>query len=334
MIRFKHIIWASLRYGIYALPFVLIAVFFLVRRFFWQRNTAIFLGFNAPGMRLLKHFSLVRKGLKVLLLSAALIFLAAALARPQWGNSSETVSQEGRDVLIALDISRSMLAQDVYPSRIEFAKKKIRDFVDRVTAERLSLMVFSGVPFIQCPFTADVHAFLNFLSLADVETVSSGTTALDKVLEKALETFSTQPLRKNRLMIIITDGEDFSHNLEGVKARAQELGLTIFTLGVGTIDGAPIPLMEGGSQQGHIKDAQGSIVISRLNEPLLSDLSAKTGAEYIRATEDDSDIRQLLSDLQHFEKEKGDERTFSTKKEKYMYFALVSFLCLILEWVL
>lgn len=289
---------------------------------------------TTPGKKLLRNFSLVRKLLKALLAFFALVCLALALARPQWGDTAQIVTQEGRDVLIALDISRSMLAQDVQPSRLEVSKKKIRELVTRFGAERISLMVFSSIPFIQCPFTTDVEAFLSFLDFVDVESISSGTTALDKALEKAVDTFNSVPARKHKIMVIFTDGEDFS-SMTGVDEKIKNSGLSVFTIGVGTPEGAPIPLVdEHGKALGHLKDAKGTIIITRLNEPLLKKLSAQTGARYLRATKDESDVEQLLSEVKHFEKEKFEDKMFSTKQEKYFIFAGLSFLALVLEWLL
>ena len=196
----------------------------LLRRYLWQKRISKQLG----GISMLKNFSQFRKFFKMILVSMSLLLLAIALARPQWGEVSQTVSQEGRDVLIALDISRSMLAQDILPSRIEAAKKKIKELLSRLTAERVSLIVFSGIALVQCPFTSDTHAFLNFLDLADVEAVSTGTTAIDAALSTAIKTFEDVPGRASRLLILLTDGEDFSTDLLGVEAQAAKVRCPYF----------------------------------------------------------------------------------------------------------
>ncbi len=283
----------------------------------------------------MKHFSLFRKFLKALLLTFSLLFLAFALARPQWGETSQVVSQEGRDVLIALDISRSMLAQDIVPSRIEGTKRKIKELLTRLTAERVSLLLFSGVALIQCPFTSDTNAFLNFLELADVEATSSGTTALDSALTMAIKIFEEVPSRASRLLLIFTDGEDFSTELLGVEEKAKKLGVHIFTVGVGTLEGAPIPLYDdAGNTQGHQKDGQGRVVITRLNEQLLRELAQKTGGSYIPMTSDDKDISALVKAIQSFEKQKFNDTTFATKDERYTIFACLSALLLFFDWIL
>ncbi len=325
--------WATAQYFLYLLPLIIVACLLLVRRAWWQKKTAQLLG--ASPNKLLRHFSLFRKVLKTVLLILALFCLVLALARPQWGEAPQAVAQEGRDVLIALDISRSMLAQDIKPSRLEAAKAKIKELVSRFGAERVCLMVFSSVPFIQCPFTTDIGAFTTFLDFVDAESISSGTTALDAALEKAVDTFNEMPARKHKIMVIFTDGEDFSPPLTGMEEKIKNSGLSVFTVGIGTPEGAPIPLTdEQGKPVGHLMDEKGSVVITRLNEPLLKKLSAQTGARYLRATQDESDIERLVGDVRHFEKEKFEDRMFSTKQEKYFIFAVISFLALLVEWLL
>lgn len=345
------ITWASAEYSLYLLPLALFIVLLLIKRVLWQKRTAALLGYGQaevperaglmaplgkePRPEPLRYFSLFLKVLKAMLLTIALVTLILALARPQWDDNSQIVAQEGRDVLIALDISRSMLAQDIKPSRLEAAKEKIKELVGQFHAERVALMVFSGIPFIQCPFTQDVSAFLSFLNAVDVESVSSGSTALDKALQKALETFSAMPTKKHKIVLIFTDGEDFSTSLSGMEEKVKALGLSVFTIGIGTAEGAPIPLYdEKGKLEGHVKDEKGSIVITRLNEPLLKKLSQQTGARYIRATSDGSDVDRLVGEVKHFEKEKFEDKLLSTKQEKYFIFAGLSFICLLLEWLI
>ncbi len=329
------ITWASAHYFFILIPLVMLTLILLIRRYVWQKSRVSLLVAPHHAQRLLRHFSLSKEKVKAGLLAAALIFLALALARPQWKDKQEIVEQHGRDVLIALDISRSMLAADVPPSRLEYAKNKIKKLVQALTAERVGLIVFSGAPFVQCPLTADTSAFLTFLETTDAETISGGTTALDQAVQKALDVFSRMATKKHKLLVIFTDGEDFSLQLEGIKQKAQAMGLHIFTVGIGTPEGAPIPLLdEQGVSQGHQKDEQGRIVISRLNEGLLQKLSQESGAFYVRGTSDDKDIAALLKRIQSFEKEKFEDKRIAAKQEKYYYFAACALACMLLEWLL
>ena len=283
----------------------------------------------------LKHASWASYCIKILLWNIAFVFLAVTLLHPQWDNIEEKVPQEGRDLFIALDISRSMLAQDVKPSRLEYAKAKIRGLVNALSCERVGLILFSGSSFISCPLTKDYGAFFMFLNQIDVESISSGTTALDAAMTQAMQAFEQGPPRKNKLLVMVTDGEDFSPTMAATKEKARALGLTIFALGIGTSQGAPIPLYdEFGSPHGHQKDSKGAIVISKLNDDMLNRLTADLHGKYIQATSDDRDIKELVNQLAVFEKEKFEDRSVEHYQEQYPWFLAVTFSALLLEWLL
>jgi len=285
--------------------------------------------------QLFKHVSLSRQISKASLLAIGVLFLVLALMRPQWDQKEEVVAQQGRDLFIALDISRSMLAGDVKPDRLTMAKKKIQQLLKGLHAERVGLVLFSGSAFIQCPLTADYGAFNLYLNQVDVETISSGSTALEQVLKEVLRAFGRMQDKKNKLLVLLTDGEDFSTNLAAVKQEAQQAGLHVFALGMGTTEGAPIPLYDvQGNRIGHQKDDKGSIVISRLNESLLSTLASDVGGTYIKATADNTDVTSIIRHVQKFEKEKFDDKTISSLEDKYHYCLLISFICFALEWLL
>ena len=329
------LLWLDGKLFYILIPIIIVATALLIARFMWQKKTAQLLGGTEGPQPLLKNFSLTRKFSKVIFMVLSLVFLMLALARPSWGSEQQTISQEGRDVLIALDISRSMLAQDCKPSRLECAKSKIKELLTQLVAERVSLLVFSGVAMIQCPFTTDTQAFLNFLDMADAESISSGTTALDAALEKALSAFEHASGRKKKLVLLFTDGEDFSQDLPAIKKKAEEKDLHLFIIGVGSPEGAPIPLYDDkGSQKGHLKDETGNTVMTRLNESLLAQLGENMNGAYIRMTQTDEDIRSIISYVHHFEKEKFDDTTLEVRNEKYFVFAALSALFLFLEWIL
>lgn len=243
--------------------------------------------------------------------------------------------QEGRDVLILLDISRSMSAKDLKPNRLEFAKLKIRNLLAKLPSDRIGLVVFSGSAFVQCPLTADHAAFSMFLDHVDTEIISSGTTSLDKALTKALEVFGSAEGRRNRLAIVLTDGEDFSVNFDAAQNKALKENLHVFALGVGTPEGAPIPKFDReGKTIGHEVDEKGNVILSVLNEPMLQQLCARLNGLYQRATYDDRDIDALVARLTQYEKEQFADKKFSLYEEQYPWFLAVAWLCLALEWIL
>lgn len=285
--------------------------------------------------QLIKNFSWTSYMFKVVFLSCALVALGLALLRPQWDKKEESVLQEGRDVIIALDISRSMLAQDYKPNRLEYAKQKIKQLVNVLDAERVGLLVFSGAAIMQCPLTTDHDAFAMFLDEISVETISSGTTSLGSALTKVVGAFSHFTQDRTKLVALFTDGEDFSKDLSGIKQKAIDAGVHIFTLGVGSSDGAPIPLYDAtGKSQGHQKDKDGHVVISRLDSELIQQLSQTTGGKYVHATEDDRDIQALKRWVETFEKNQFAERPLQRLQEKYYYYSAIALLLLLIEWLL
>lgn len=273
--------------------------------------------------------------MKTILFFIGTIFLLLAVLRPQWDKKEDIVEQEGRDLLIALDISRSMLAQDEKPNRLEFAKEKIRKLLYNLSCERVGLILFSGATILQCPLTTDYAAFFMFLDQIGAETISSGTTALDQAIRQAIAVYDAMPDKKTKLVCLFTDGEDFSTNLSGIKEKATEQGLSIVTFGIGSEYGAPIPILDQqGKQIGFEKATDGSIIMSKLNEGILKNLSKQTGGQYFHATESDKDIQDVIALVESFEKDKLEDKTLERLQEKYYYCVAVSFICFILEWLL
>jgi len=268
-------------------------------------------------------------------LTIALGALGIALMQPQWGRKETQVMQEGRDVLIALDISGSMQAQDVKPSRLAFVKLKIRKLLERLEFERVGLILFSGQAFIQCPLTADYPTFLMFLEQVTTEAISSGTTALGAAIAKSAEVFNRSQNRKNKLLLLVTDGEDFASSKKQLANVVKDEGITVFAWGVGTEQGAPIPQYDvRGTMTGYAKNKDGSMATTALNEKLLKELSSDVGGRYERVTQDDGDIVRIASALAQYEREQLDERQVSNYHDRYPLFVAVAWFFLLLEWLL
>lgn len=328
------ITWAAL-HNLALIPLVFVLMGAMYYRLVRTKQAVTLLAATEYAKQFVINFSSQRQIIKSVLKSGALFFLVVALLRPQWNTKEEFVMQEGRDLFVALDVSRSMLAQDAVPNRLELAKQKIKTLLRKLSCERVGLILFSGSTFVQCPLTRDYSAFYMFLDHITVESISSGTTAIDKAIEKSIESFESAGERKNKLLVLVTDGEDFSKNLSSVRTRAQDTGMHIFTLGLGSQEGAPIPLFDKfGKQIGHQKDEHGSVVISRLNESLLHSVAQESGGTYIRVTDDTSDIQQLVKRVQSFEKESMEDKKISRLEEQYQYPLAISFIFLALEWLL
>lgn len=333
--EFFGITWASLQY-IWALPLLLIGIVFII--YYSKKKKAAISMLCAKKWRssLLSGYSEKRIGYKAASMMLALSILFVALLRPQWDKKDEHIQQQGRDLVIALDVSRSMLAQDIAPSRLEFAKKKIKNLVNALASERISLVLFSGEPIVQCPLTTDYAAFLLFLDQIDAETISSGTTALDKVLQKVLMMFKDQLTSNNKALVMFTDGEDFSSNLVHIKEEAQTLGLPIITVGVGTPEGAPLPIVdEYGKQIDYQKDENNTVIISQLNEGILMSLAEGIGGVYVLAQQDnESDIQHIVRAIEKMEKAAFDEKKVGSLHDQYPYFVAAGLGLLMGAWLL
>lgn len=284
----------------------------------------------------LLHYKPVRARLKYILIIIGIIAAGIATLQPQWGVKEQITEQEGRELFIALDISRSMLATDVKPTRLAFAKAKIKQLVSLLHAERVGLLVFSGDALVQCPLTRDVQAFNLFLDAVDVETISSGTTAFAKALQSIVKMFASLPTRKNKIVVMFTDGEDFSGNLTQVKEQAKKENIHIFTYGIGTKEGAPVPIVdEYGASIGHQKDTSGKVVFTRLNESMLQALAHNSGGQYISPTQSAEDVNKLVAAIQAYEKESlDDDKQLEVLEDRYPLFLGVTFICFLLEWIL
>jgi Ca-activated chloride channel homolog len=333
-ILFPSIEWGASNHWYY-FPLVGIAIMLLLYRLIRMNRVRKQLAGTKQAKNFLSNCSFPKTIIKIVLIIVAFISLFMAFLRPMWNKKEEIVEQVGRDLFIALDISRSMLATDCNPDRLTCAKEKIKKLLPMLSCERVGLILFSGSSIVQCPLTTDYAAFLMFLDQIDAETISLGTTALDAAIGKAMDSFNAMPDKKNKLLVIFTDGEDFSSNLSDIKSKAISQGLHIFTMGVGTPEGAPIPLYDiYGKQIGHQKDSQGNIVISRLNEGILKAVAHDSGSIYLRLTSDQSDLNQLVNAITGFEKEKLEDKKLAMLEDQYHYFLLVSFACLLFEWIL
>ncbi len=239
--------------------------------------------------KLIPDFSWLRLILKQILRLGVLFFILLALVGPQWGYHFEEVIRKGSDVLLLVDVSNSMLAEDVNPNRLERAKRKIYDLLKMAQGDRMGMIVFAGKAALLVPLTLDYQAIYQFLDILSPDLISTQGTDLDAALELGLKSF--QDPKTSKAMIIFTDGEDFNEDLESVISSLKQAKVILYILGFGTPEGAPIPLPKG--EGGFKRDESGNIVISKLDETGLSRLAVATGGEYVRAVTSDADLKEL-----------------------------------------
>lgn len=290
---------------------------------------------SAPQHRklLVHNFSLTKLVIRTFCMVAALLALWFAVLRIQYESQEKLPAYEqGRDVVIALDISRSMLAQDYQPNRLVFAKQKIKQLLQQLTSERVGLIVFSGSALVQCPLTKDFEAFELFLDAIDAESMTHGTTDIGSALQAACTLFEQQPERKNKLLVVFTDGEDFSVDLAAMQKQAEDCHMRVCAIGMATPAGAPIPLYaEDGTLQGHIRDDAGNVVMSRLQEKTLKTLATQLGGIYVRAQDADDDIAQLRTWVARFDTEQFAATDRVKHEETFMYYAATALFLLLVS---
>lgn len=275
--------------------------------------------------RLLENFSWKRRNLKIVFTLVAFILMALALIRPKWGFHWEEVKRRGVDIMIALDVSKSMLAEDVSPNRLERAKREIMDLLQIVEGDRIGLIAFSGTSFVQAPLTLDYGAIHIFLDDIDTEFIPVPGTAIGEAIEQSTGAFDTKS-KKSKVLILITDGEDhFGQPIEAAQKAAKE-GIKIYTIGMGQKGGAPIPDKKEG---GFKKDRHGELILTKLDENSLQKIALETGGSYVRSVTGDLDLEKIYGDIRRNVEDKdlqsGKRKRF---EERYQWPLFLAFFLL------
>ena len=264
------------------------------------------------------------------LVLAAVALLALALARPQFGTRVETLRQQGQDVMVALDVSRSMYAEDVAPNRLERAKIEIGRIIQRLDGDRIGLVAFAGDAFVQSPLTADYGAAMMFLTAMDPTLMSTQGTDLARAVVVAVEALGETP-RENRIVVIVTDGEDHEGGLAEAIVAAADAQVTIHTVGVGSPEGVPLPDVEGIEASGRFRrDDQGNVITTRLNETALQDIALQTDGEYHRIGQGAGGLGRLVERIEGGGRE-VESREVTQFEEQYQIFLGAALLLLIVE---
>lgn len=278
--------------------------------------------------RLLQGFSAKRQYIKAILICLVLGFSILALVRPKYGFHWEEVKRRGVDILIALDVSKSMLAEDVSPNRLERAKREIVDLIKIVEGDRLGLLAFSGTSFLQCPLTLDYGAVQIFLDELDTELIPVPGTAIAEAIEKSISAFAKGD-RNSRVLILITDGEDHSRDPVATAEKAAKENVKIYTVGIGQDGGAPIPDRERG---GFKKDRRGEVVLTKLDEKSLQKIALSTGGSYVRSISGNLDLEEIYKDIRASVEDKelksGRRQRF---EERFQWPLLIALILLVFE---
>ncbi|MDR1104006.1 MAG: VWA domain-containing protein [Endomicrobium sp.] len=267
---------------------------------------------------------------KNILILSALFFIIIALARPQFGYKKKTVIKESSEIVISLDVSRSMLAQDLKPNRLEKAKDMVLKIVEENPGEKIGIIVFSGSAMWQCPMTYDSQALKMFLQSVEVGSLPMGGTQISDAIVLASKAVEKE-LSNGKVMILISDGEDHDSKIKEAINKAKKAGLKIITVGIGTPTGSPVPVKdESGIIKDYIKDRTGQVVVSKINANLLKSVASETGGKYFDASGKDisGDLSKAVRDL---EKNKNKVSERDGKIDRFQIFLLVALLLLFIE---
>ena len=268
-------------------------------------------------IRLTASASTERRVIKAALVLASAFFLVLALARPQWGASLETVSRRGIDIIIAVDTSLSMMAEDVAPNRLAQARAAISSLLDLLEGDRVGLVAFAGSAYVACPLTLDYAAASMFVDVLDTELIPVKGTAIAAAIRKATEAFKTED-RRYKVLILITDGEDHEGDVSGAAKAASEAGVIIYTVGVGSPGGQPIPLRDRrGTITGYKEDSELRKVTSRLGESNLEEIATATGGRYYRSTAEGIELRRIYEEIGGMDRKTMSSRMQSAYEERY-----------------
>ena len=266
--------------------------------------------------------------IRIILFTLAFFCFVIGIARPQMGAKLKEHEAKGAEIMICLDVSNSMLAEDYSPSRLDRAKLAISRVVDKLQGDRIGLIIFAGTSFVQLPITTDYVSAKMFLGNIDTGSVPVQGTAIGDAILTAAKSFSAQS-EKSRAIIVITDGENHEDDAVDAAKQAAELGIKIYTVGVGSLRGQPIP------KDGELmKDSEGNIVVSRLDEATLKKIADVGGGAYVHAGNEEFGLNPIVDDIKKMEAEKYNSIVFEEYDEQFMYFFAAAFLLLVTEMLI
>lgn len=327
MFRFAH---SEYLWGL--LGWVLLLVIFLLRNR-WNKKTLSLLSSAKFRELIIPRYSTASRWGKFIVLSLAWFFLIIGLANPQIGSKLMEVKREGIDLIIAVDVSNSMQAEDIQPNRLERTKLGIEKLIDQLRGDRIGMIVFAGKAFVQLPLTTDYAAAKLFTHHLSTELVSEQGTAIGAALELSMESFDLES-ETSKAIIVVTDGENHEDNALDLARDAANQGVKIYTIGMGSVEGAPIPIYSSGRQIGYKKDKEGNTIVTRLNENMLTELAEIGNGIFVRANSGNAGLKKILDSIEGMNKKEIESKVFSEYEDRYQYFIAMALLLLTLEILL
>lgn len=281
---------------------------------------------NAP------YISFARQGGKAVLILLGLVFITLALTRLQFGTHLEMLKREGIDLVIALDVSNSMLARDMQPNRLDKAKQEIQGIIQRLRGDRIGVVAFAGEAFIQCPLTLDYTAAEFLLGSMDQNSVSIQGTSIPSAIQMATRCFEEKE-RQHKVLLLLTDGEDHDKGSEEAAEEARREGVKIYTVGIGNPSGEPIPLFDrAGNQVGFKKDENGEVIITALNEEVLQKIALATGGKYYHATAGEMELDRIFAEISEMEKKELEGTLVTRYDDRFQWPLLLAMVLVVGEF--
>jgi Ca-activated chloride channel family protein len=324
MIRFLHIEYL---YGLLGIP---VFILFFILMLGWKKRSLHKFGEATIINKLFPEASSGKATLKFILFNIAYLSLVIGIADPQMGTKLEEVKREGVDIIVALDVSNSMKAEDIKPDRLERSKQAIVRIIDKMQNDRIGLIIFAGSAYVQLPLTADYGAAKLFLSSIDTDIIPTQGTAIGSAITLASESFNKSD-KKYKTMIIITDGENHEDDAIGEAKKAANEGIVIHTIGMGSPSGAPIPIMKGGTRIGYLKDNSGNVVVSKLDASILEKIAEAGKGQFVRASNSEDGLDVILQEINRMEKKNYGIKMYTDYEDRFQYFLLPAFLFLLWE---
>jgi Ca-activated chloride channel homolog len=317
-------------YALGILPLLWISYFLVVS---WKRRAQNRFAQSTLLEKLSPNRSKFKPAFKLLMLSLGISLLILGLVNPKIGTQLETVKREGVDIVFAIDVSKSMLAEDIAPNRLEKSKRLVSAIINQLTSDRIGIIAYAAQAIPQLPITTDYGAAKMFLQALNTNMLSSQGTALDAALDLSATYFDDED-QTNRVVFLISDGEDHSEEGESAARRAADMGIKIFTFGVGSEEGGPIPIKRKGVVESYKKDMQGETVITKRNSEILQEIAEASDGEYTDGNDTQAVVEFVTNTLKNMDKKEFEAKKFVSYKDQFQAFLFAGFLLILLEMFL
>jgi len=299
---------------------------------YWKKRAIKRFGDEHLINKLMPKVSGIRIKFKFVIFLLAFTSLIIAIANPQIGSRIEKAKRKGIDLVIALDVSNSMLAEDIKPNRLSASKQAISKLIDKLRGDRIGIIVFAGHAYTQLPITTDYAAAKMFLNTVNPDMLPVQGTAIGEAVTLGTKSFGES--EHNKAIIIITDGENHEGDALKTVEEAVELGIKVYTIGMGLPEGGPIPILENNTLTGYKKDREGHIITTKLNEAMLQQIAAAGQGSYVRANNSQAGLNKIFEEIDKLEESEFETKTFSDYEDRFQYFLALTIILLIIEFII